>query len=321
MRHKKSFNHLGRTASHRKAMLSNMASQLIMHKRITTTLAKAKELRSYVEPLITKSKHDNTTSRRTVFAYLQNKEAINELFREVSPKIMDRRGGYTRILKTGFRKGDGAEMCFIELVDYNENMLKTPEEESQKRTRRGRSGGKKKIQPKVETQDTQKQQPDTTTEVKDSPDEKSDVSPENKTQTSDQPAEDTVVTSGEVEETPTEEKKQESDKKSASQDKQPETDKEKSQTKSESKTKTKSDTTKEDKDKAEAKTEEKAESKTKTEGKGQGQTKQKKDQEHKEEKDKVEKKDSESKNKKDESESSKSGEEKQSGENDNEKQA
>lgn len=120
MRHNKTFNHLGRTASHRKALMANMASSLIIHKRITTTLAKAKALRSYVEPLITKSKDDSTHSRRTVFSYLKDKDSVTELFREVAPKIADRPGGYCRILKTGFRAGDAAEMCFIELVDFNE---------------------------------------------------------------------------------------------------------------------------------------------------------------------------------------------------------
>lgn len=139
MRHRKKFNHLGRKSQHRNAMLSNMASSLILNKRIFTTVAKAKALRVYVEPLITKSKEDSTHSRRTVFAYLQNKHAVSELFREVSQKIATRPGGYTRILKTGFRKGDAAEMCFIELVDYNLNMLKT-EEDTQKRTRRSRRG-------------------------------------------------------------------------------------------------------------------------------------------------------------------------------------
>ena len=125
MRHKKSFNHLGRTATHRKAMLSNMAVSLIMHKRITTTLAKAKELKKFVEPLITKSKDDTTNSRRVVFSYLQSKEAVTELFKEISVKVAERPGGYTRIIKLGTRQGDAAEMCFIELVDYNENMAKT----------------------------------------------------------------------------------------------------------------------------------------------------------------------------------------------------
>lgn len=142
MRHRNKLNTLGRKSAHRKKTLSNMASSLILHKRINTTVAKAKALRVYVEPLITKSKEDSTHSRRTVFAYLGNKYAVSELFREVSQKVADRPGGYTRILKTGFRKGDGAEMCFIELVDYNTHMLKTDEDTQQKRTRRGRRRGK-----------------------------------------------------------------------------------------------------------------------------------------------------------------------------------
>lgn len=125
MRHSRVINHLGRTSSHRKSMLSNMASSLILHKRITTTTAKAKALRTYVEPLITKSKEDSTHSRRVVFSYLKDKDAVSELFREVSPKITDRPGGYTRILKTGHRLGDNADMCILELVDFNENMLAT----------------------------------------------------------------------------------------------------------------------------------------------------------------------------------------------------
>ncbi|MFN3556111.1 MAG: 50S ribosomal protein L17 [Bacteroidales bacterium] len=141
MRHGKKINHLGRKSAHRQAMLSNMAASLILHKRIFTTVAKAKALRVYVEPLITKSKDDSTHSRRTVFSYLQNKHAVSELFREVSQKVADRPGGYTRILKTGFRKGDAAEMCFIELVDYNANMLKITEDAS-KKTRRSRRGKK-----------------------------------------------------------------------------------------------------------------------------------------------------------------------------------
>lgn len=136
MRHGKKFNHLGRTAPHRRAMLANMASSLIMHKRINTTLAKAKALRVYVEPLITKSKDDSTHSRRTVFAYLQDKEAVAELFREVSVKIANRPGGYTRILKTGNRLGDNADMCMMELVDYNENLLGIKEAPKAKTTRR-----------------------------------------------------------------------------------------------------------------------------------------------------------------------------------------
>jgi len=143
MRHRKSFNHLSRKSSHRKAMLSNMAASLILHKRIYTTLAKAKALRSYVEPLITKSKDDSTHSRRTVFAYLGNKFAVSELFREVSPKIATRPGGYTRILKLGTRPGDAADLCMIELVDYNANMLKTVVAESKtKRTRRSGKAAK-----------------------------------------------------------------------------------------------------------------------------------------------------------------------------------
>ena len=125
MRHNKKFNHLGRTASHRNAMLSNMACSLIKHKRITTTVAKAKALKKFVEPLITKSKEDTTNSRRVVFSNLQDKFAVTELFKEISVKVADRPGGYTRIIKTGHRLGDNAEMCFIELVDYNENMAKT----------------------------------------------------------------------------------------------------------------------------------------------------------------------------------------------------
>ena len=134
MRHNKKFNHLGRTASHRSAMLSNMAVSLIMHKRITTTLAKAKALKKYVEPLITKSKEDTTNSRRVVFSYLQDKQAINELFTTISQAVANRPGGYTRIIKTGFRAGDAAPMCFIELVDFDENMAKTAKKA--KRTRR-----------------------------------------------------------------------------------------------------------------------------------------------------------------------------------------
>ncbi len=136
MRHNKKFNHLSRTASHRHAMLANMAISLIMHKRITTTLAKAKALKKYVEPLITKSKDDTTNSRRVVFSYLQNKYAVTELFKEISVKVADRPGGYTRIIKTGFRAGDNAPMCFIELVDYDENMAKTVAKKT--RTRRSK---------------------------------------------------------------------------------------------------------------------------------------------------------------------------------------
>ncbi|HEY5498960.1 MAG TPA: 50S ribosomal protein L17 [Bacteroidales bacterium] len=140
MRHNKKFNHLGRQTAHRSAMLSNMSASLIMHKRIFTTTAKAKALKMVVEPLITKAKDDTTANRRLVFSNLQSKEAVTELFLVVSPKVGDRPGGYTRILKTGFRLGDNAQMCFIELVDFNENMLKTKVE---KKTRTRRSTAKK----------------------------------------------------------------------------------------------------------------------------------------------------------------------------------
>ena len=142
MRHRKKFNHLGRKSAHRKAMLSNMASSLILHKRIKTTVAKAKALKMYVEPLITKSKDDSTHSRRVVFSYLKDKFAVTELFRDVAVKVANRPGGYTRILKTGTRLGDNAEMCIIELVDYNENMLAHKEAKT-KTTRRSRRGKKK----------------------------------------------------------------------------------------------------------------------------------------------------------------------------------
>ena len=145
MRHGKKFNHLSRTTSHRAAMLSNMASSLILSKRISTTVAKAKALRKYVEPLITKSKTDDTNSRRVVFSYLQNKESVSELFNEVAEKIATRPGGYTRILKTGNRAGDNAEMCIIELVDYNDLMKKEATDEKPK-TRRSRRGGAKKTE-------------------------------------------------------------------------------------------------------------------------------------------------------------------------------
>lgn len=138
MRHNKKFNHLGRTASHRSAMLSNMACSLIKHKRITTTVAKAKALKKFVEPLITKSKDDTTNSRRVVFSNLQDKFAVTELFKEISVKVADRPGGYTRIIKTGNRLGDNAEMCFIELVDYDENMAKTATTKKATRTRRSK---------------------------------------------------------------------------------------------------------------------------------------------------------------------------------------
>ncbi|MDY4410289.1 MAG: 50S ribosomal protein L17 [Prevotella sp.] len=141
MRHNKKFNHLSRTASHRSSMLANMATSLIMHKRITTTLAKAKALKKYVEPLITRSKEDTTNSRRVVFRYLQNKYAVKELFSEVAARVADRPGGYTRIIKLGTRQGDAAAIAFIELVDFDENMAKTAKAE--KKTRRSRRSTKK----------------------------------------------------------------------------------------------------------------------------------------------------------------------------------
>ena len=142
MRHGKKFNHLSRTAPHRRAMLSNMASSLIQHKRITTTVAKAKALRKYVEPLITKAKDDTTASRRVVFSYLQDKDSVTTLFNEVAEKVATRPGGYTRIIKTGNRLGDNADMCIIELVDFNELLLGEAKEDK-KKTRRSRRGGKK----------------------------------------------------------------------------------------------------------------------------------------------------------------------------------
>jgi large subunit ribosomal protein L17 len=150
MRHGKKLNHLGRTNSHRKAMMANMACSLIMHKRINTTVAKAKALRTYVEPLITKSKNDTTHSRRTVFAYLKQKEAVAALFREVGVKVATRAGGYTRILKTGTRLGDNAEMCMIELVDFNEFIQDTPKAAPVKKATR-RSRGSKKAEGTADT--------------------------------------------------------------------------------------------------------------------------------------------------------------------------
>ena len=144
MRHNKNFNHLGRQAGHRKAMLSNMATSLILHKRIQTTIAKAKAVQKFIEPLVTKSKEDTTHSRRVVFSYLKQKEAVTELFRTIAPKIAERPGGYTRILKTGFRLGDGADMCVIEFVDFNETYTfgreaAAPAAEAKPKTRRSRA--------------------------------------------------------------------------------------------------------------------------------------------------------------------------------------
>jgi len=158
MRHGNKVNHLGKKTGHRKAMLSNMACSLIEHKRITTTLAKAKTLRVFVEPILTKSKTDSTHSRRVVFSYLQNKDIVSELFRDIAPKIAERNGGYTRIIRTGHRLGDNAEMCLIELVDFNELYSN---DGSKKTTRRSRRGGAKKVD-SVQTSDASTE--DTTTE-------------------------------------------------------------------------------------------------------------------------------------------------------------
>lgn len=152
MRHGKKFNHLSRTASHRSAMLSNMACSLIEHKRINTTVAKAKALRVYVEPIMTKSKEDTTHNRRTAFSYLQSKEAVTELFRTVAPKIAERNGGYTRIIKTGFRQGDAADMAMIELVDFNE--MYNPNAEEKKVTRRSRKAAAPKAEATAVAKDT-----------------------------------------------------------------------------------------------------------------------------------------------------------------------
>jgi len=165
MRHNKKFNHLGRQTAHRSAMLSNMSASLIMHKRIFTTTAKAKALRLVIEPLITKAKEDTTASRREVFSVLQNKEAVTELYKTVSPKVGDRPGGYTRILKTGFRLGDNAQMCFIELVDFNENMLKA---KTEKKARTRRSTAKKKAET-VTSEPVVAEAPVVETPVSDSP--------------------------------------------------------------------------------------------------------------------------------------------------------
>jgi len=149
MRHGNKVNHLGKKTGHRKAMLSNMACSLIEHKRITTTLAKAKVLRGFVEPILTKSKTDSTHSRRTVFSYLQNKDVVTELFRDIAPKIAERNGGYTRIIRTGFRLGDNAEMCMIELVDYNEFITSETKAATDKKVTRRSRGGAKKAAPKA----------------------------------------------------------------------------------------------------------------------------------------------------------------------------
>ena len=166
MRHNKKINHLGRKADHRKAMLANMASSLIMHKRIETTEAKAKALRVYVEPLITKSKEDTTHSRRVVFSYLKDKYAVSELFREVAPKIMSRPGGYTRILKIGFRPGDAADMAIIELVDFNEVALGIAKKETRKTTRRSRGKKETTVSEGEVTTETSEEKPKKVAEKK-----------------------------------------------------------------------------------------------------------------------------------------------------------
>ncbi|MCE3077069.1 MULTISPECIES: 50S ribosomal protein L17 [Chryseobacterium] len=170
MRHGKKFNHLGRTASHRSALLSNMACSLIEHKRINTTVAKAKALRVYVEPLLTKAKEDTTHNRRIVFSYLQNKEAVTELFRTVAPKIAERNGGYTRIIKTGFRPGDAADTALIELVDFNE--LYNPNAEEKKTTRRSRRSTTAKTAVVAEAPVVEEKAAEPTAEAADSTEEK-----------------------------------------------------------------------------------------------------------------------------------------------------
>lgn len=199
MRHNKKFNHLGRTSSHRKAMLANMASSLIESKRITTTVAKAKALRTYVEPLITKAKDDTTHSRRVVFSHLQNKEAVSELFRDVAEKVADRPGGYTRILRTGNRLGDNAEMCIIELVDYNEAMLGGGEEAAKSKRRRSRRGGAKKSEtPVAETAKKEKPKTEKAAPAKKEKEE----APKAEEPKAETPAEETPVAETAAEETP-----------------------------------------------------------------------------------------------------------------------
>jgi large subunit ribosomal protein L17 len=161
MRHGKKINHLGRKSAHRNAMLSNMASSLILHKRINTTLAKAKALRKFVEPLINRAKDDSTQSRRVVFSYLQDKYAVTELFRDISVKIANRPGGYTRILRTGQRLGDNAEMCFIELVDYNETYTAAKKEVLEAKPKTRRSSVKKKADTVAEKTEAPAQAEDT----------------------------------------------------------------------------------------------------------------------------------------------------------------
>lgn len=207
MRHRKSFNHLGRTSSSRKAMLSNMATSLILHKRITTTVAKAKALRSYVEPLITKSKEDTTHSRRVVFSYLQDKFAVTELFREISSKVADRPGGYTRIIKLENRLGDNAEMAMIELVDYNELMLKEKDSKKAKSTRR-RRGSKKKVEDQTSApveelvESIVEEKPEEETETKAKSEEKVEAKTEVKVEKAEEKTEDKVEEKEEKKEKP-----------------------------------------------------------------------------------------------------------------------
>lgn len=189
MRHGKKINHLSRKSAHRNAMLSNMAISLITHKRIKTTVAKAKTLKKYVEPLITKSKDDTTHSRRVVFSYLQDKNAVTELFRDVSQKVADRPGGYTRILRTGFRIGDGAEMCIIELVDYNENYSQNKGSKSAKTKATRRSRGKKTD--KVETPTVEAQVAETIEKVTEEITEKEEIKEEKVAETEETPTTET----------------------------------------------------------------------------------------------------------------------------------
>ncbi len=219
MRHNKKFNHLGRKSAHRKAMLSNMATSLIMHKRIKTTVAKAKALKIYVEPLITKSKEDSTHNRRIVFANLRSKEAVTELFRDISMKVADRPGGYTRIIKLGKRLGDNAEMCMIELVDFNEHMLST--KETKKKSRRSRRGGAKKTTeaatPAVEAKEQApvEEVEETKAEVAEEPkpevadEPKAEVAEEPKAEVADEPKADVKEEAPKAEESNEEEKKAE----------------------------------------------------------------------------------------------------------------
>ncbi len=220
MRHGKKINHLGRKSAHRRAMLANMASSLILNKRVQTTTAKAKALRTYIEPLITKAKDDRTHSRRVVFRYLQNKEAVSELFREVAEKVSDRPGGYTRILKTGTRLGDNAEMCFIELVDYNENYISSAEAKSKtSKRRRRRGGGSKK---KTEETSEQATAESTTGEETKTDNTKLEESKEEKKETQSQASKEQEVKEEKQEETKvqeTEDKEEKSEKKEAKEEK------------------------------------------------------------------------------------------------------